>query len=433
MANAIMDNMYNYYLATYGTTTVSRYDAHKKSELRSVYNNIVKANKESPLYKLKHSTDMQRFAIDIKENARQLSNVIASLSTGENLQDAFQKKAAVSDQSDVVDVTYVGNGFEDENTDSFTIQVKQLASAQINEGNYMKESDLSFRPGNYSFDLSTNTNSYEFQFTVNEDDTNRSVQNKLVRLFNTARIGIQAEVSEDGNGSSSLRLTSSQTGLSDSEDYLFRITPDGSRESADAIGKLGIGEVTTPASNSLFLLNGMERSSYSNTFTINRTFEVHLKGISEGDTPATLGFKTNIDAVSDNIQELVDSYNTMIQTADNYRNSQEESNKLLHDVGSVAFHYKNDFENIGLIVHDDAHISVDREKLAEAVESGDAEKSFSVLNNFKNGLSAKVSQASIDPMKYVNKVVVAYKNPGRNFATPYISSMYSGMMLDKYL
>ena len=36
-------------------------------------------------------------------------------------------------------------------------------------------------------------------------------------------------------------------------------------------------------------------------------------------------------------------------------------------------------------------------------------------------------------MNYVNKVVVAYKNPGHNFATPYITSIYSGMMLDNYV
>lgn len=72
MASAILDNMYNYYLTTYGKSTVSRYDSHKKSELRSVYNNIVKINKESPLYKIKDSADAQKFAIDIKEHARDL-------------------------------------------------------------------------------------------------------------------------------------------------------------------------------------------------------------------------------------------------------------------------------------------------------------------------------------------------------------------------
>lgn len=433
MASALMDTMYNYYLSTYGNSTVSRYDSHKKSELRSVYNNIVKTNKESPLYKIKNSTDMQRFAIDIKEHARQINNVIASLSTGDSLKATFQKKVAVSDQENVVDVSYIGNGSDSENTDSFTIQVKQLASAQINKGNYLRQNGTDFKPGNYSFDLTTTNNSYEFQFTVNEEDFNRDVQEKLARLFNTAKIGIQAEITENEARESALSLTSNQTGLSDAEEFLFRVSPDGSNESADAIQKLGIGEITTPAANSSFLLNGVERSSYANSFTINNTFEVHLKSVSPDETPATLGFKPNIDAAEDNIRELVNAYNSIIETAKQYEGRQEESNKLLNDMGSVAIHYRDAFEQIGLMVGDDATISIDREKLAEAVDSENAEKNFSVLNHFKNSLSAKATQASINPMQYVNKLVVAYKNPGRNFATPYITSMYSGMMLDKYL
>ena len=225
MASAILDNMYNYYLTTYGKSTVSRYDSHKKSELRSVYNNIVKINKESPLYKIKDSADAQKFAIDIKEHARDLKNVIASLSTGDSLAEAFQKKIAVSDQDDIVDADYIGNGDSGENTNSFQMEIKKLASPQLNYGNYLKDDQLAFKPGSYSFDLNTSSASYEFQFNVNPDDTNRSVQDKLAKLFNTASIGIHADVKEDDSGHSALVLTSRQTGLKDDEDFLFQILP----------------------------------------------------------------------------------------------------------------------------------------------------------------------------------------------------------------
>ena len=39
---ARIDNAYAYYISTYAKKTVSRYDSHKKSELRKVYNEIVK-------------------------------------------------------------------------------------------------------------------------------------------------------------------------------------------------------------------------------------------------------------------------------------------------------------------------------------------------------------------------------------------------------
>ena len=77
---AAIDAIYNYYLSTYGSNTSNRYDTHKKSELRSVYNNMVKVNKESPLFKVLgiDNGDAFRFAIDVKESSMHLSKVAAS-------------------------------------------------------------------------------------------------------------------------------------------------------------------------------------------------------------------------------------------------------------------------------------------------------------------------------------------------------------------
>ena len=74
---AVIDSAYQYYLSTYAGSGTSRYDTHKKSQLRAVYNNIVKVNKDSPLYKINFTRDTGRFAIDIKEQARSIENFIA--------------------------------------------------------------------------------------------------------------------------------------------------------------------------------------------------------------------------------------------------------------------------------------------------------------------------------------------------------------------
>lgn len=49
---AAIDTAYNYYLSTYRKQSASRYDSHKKSELRNIYNTIVKINKDSPSIRL---------------------------------------------------------------------------------------------------------------------------------------------------------------------------------------------------------------------------------------------------------------------------------------------------------------------------------------------------------------------------------------------
>lgn len=427
----ITNAAYRYYLDVYATAATTRYDTHNKSELRNVYNNMVKVNKDSPLYKIRNNTNIPKFLIDIKENARHAKNVISSLADStEGLESSFQKKVATSSDEGIVTASYIG-GSSDVSKE-YEIEVRQMAAPQSNLGNFLDSRSLDFKPGEYAFDLVTTTNSYEFQYTVSPEDTNRFVQEKLARLFNTSGVGISAEVIADEKDRSSLKLTSKQTGLSDQKSSLFDINPKASSQSMEALDLLGIDQMTSPAQNSMFILNGVEHSSYSNTFTINREFELTLHGISpEGDS-TKIGFKTNVDSVADNLQELVDSYNGFIQTGERYSGSRQ-GNRLLHDFKNVSFAFRNDLEAIGLMIGTNGSISVDRNLLADAVETKDVKKTFSVLNSFKSSLAAKAEYASVDPIRYVDKTIVAYKQPGvSHFPSPYHSSLYSGMMMDHF-
>ena len=71
---------YAYYLSTYGQNRPTRYDSHRKSDLRKIYNQIVKTNREAPLYKLSAEDEVAKYAIDIKENAKAIQTTVASLS-----------------------------------------------------------------------------------------------------------------------------------------------------------------------------------------------------------------------------------------------------------------------------------------------------------------------------------------------------------------
>ncbi len=433
---AAIDTIYNYYLSTYGKNTVNRYDTHKKSELRSVYNNMVKVNKESPLYKVlgAETGEASRFAIDVKETSMHLSKVAASLSgDGNLLEGSFKKKVANSSTPESVSVTFVGKDTpEEELTDSFSLEVKNLAESQINIGNYLQASEHDILPGQYSFDFDNNATTYEFQFSVSESDTNKDVQDKLARLVNSANVGASAIVDVDEENRSSLIIESKETGLAESEDYLFKIMPSTDKESQRAMHTLGIDHVSRPARNSTFLLNGTQHSSLSNTFTINKEFEITLNDISEEGHPAEIGFENDIDAIADNVGTLISSFNQSIATAETYSNSQQSNVKLLHDITSVSFAFKDELESFGLMVQDNGAISIDRSVFDDAISNDSDGTIFKDLNNFKNAVAARASQIAINPMNYVNKVVVAYKNPGRTFNTPYANSMYAGMMLDRY-
>ena len=102
-------------------------------------------------------------------------------------------------------------------------------------------------------------------------------------------------------------------------------------------------------------------------------------------------------------------------------------------MSSVSLTHRASLTSIGLTVDEDGSISIDKEILSQALSPDNAEETFNTLSEFKNAIGEKADNVAINPMNYVNKVVVAYKNPGKNFNTPYISSIYSGMMLDKFL
>lgn len=431
---AKIDSVYTYYLTTYGKKAISRYDSHKKSELRNVYNKIVKANKDSPLYKITNLSDAKKYAIDIKENARAIQNVVASLSDQYGtFEDSFKKKVAMSSDSSEVGVTYIGDGREKSQTDSFDIEVQRLASAQVNEGNYLKDDTLSMRPGAYSFDVNTLSAAYEFQYSINSDETNLDVLNKLASLINTSNIGISAQILSDNKGSSALSLTSSQTGLAENETELFSISPDSSAGSTEIMEQLGIDRITKAAQNSSFTLNGRDHTSLTNTFSINQMFELTLKKPTSGPA-VNIGFKADADAIADNIQTLVDSYNSILSIANSYAHtSASAGNKLQAELLSVSGASRSDLQNIGLLTDDSGAISIDKEKLRTAVSPERDQDTFETLSQFRDAIGKEAEHIAINPMNYVNKIIISYKNPGHNFATPYITSIYSGMMMDEYV
>lgn len=425
---------YDYYLTTYGSQQVSRYDSHRKEDLRNTVNKIKKLNKESPLYKIRISGDVQKFAIDVKESARSIKNVVASFSESvEGIGAGFHKKIATSSNPEIATAEYIGDSSSITTTEGFEIEVLQLATPQTNVGNFLKRSNYDFVPGSYSFDLNVNSNSYEFQYNINAGDTNEDILHKLARLVNGAHVGLKADLLNGSQDMAALRLESKQTGLGPQESALFKIIPDVSHESRQAMQVLGIDAVAAPAENSVFLLNGTKHNSYSNTFTINNTFSLTLHGVSPKNEPVIIGFKPGSEAVTDDIQLLVDSFNSILQVAENRSNKLLSNEKLMKDMGNVAKAYSSAFSSLGLNVSDKGMISVDREKLAESVTSEDADENIGVLNRFKDAIGRKADEASLDPMNYVNKVLVTYKNPNspKNFVCPYISSVYSGMMVNR--
>ncbi len=425
-----LNSIYNNYLTTYAPKASGRYDAHKKSELRGVYNSIVKLNKETPLSIIDSSIDSQSYAVNMKENARELRNTIASLG-GLDEEDLLNKKTAFSSSSDTVDVKYIGDGFE-EGSEDFKIFVEKLATSQINRGNPLRDEPVSLSPGTYSFDVSINNMNYEFQFNINEGETNRELQDKLSRLINNSNVGLKSFVDKTPEGSV-FTLETTLTGIEDDRQLLFEISDDNTSKSAGAVNYLGLDKVSQLPDNAKFYLNDEPHVSYTNHFTVAKTYELTLNKAQEyEDEPITIGLKPDTDSMSENVAKFAMGYNRFIQSTQEFRESQPKTGYLLNEMARISNVYGRDLRNVGISFDEKGYMVVDDEKLSENISSTDALESFSGVRKFTNSVLNQANRVTLNPMNYVKKTIVAYKNPGKEFMTPYITSQYSGMMFNGY-
>lgn len=344
----------------------------------------------------------------------------------------FRKKSAYSTNNDIAEVTYIGSEASSAASPEFDLEVRALATPQENLGYFLPDLATTLAPDTYSFDIAVNDMNYEFQFNINEGDTNRQIMERLSRLINNADIGIRAEVAES-DSRYALRLTSDATGILNGRPYHFRVSDDHTSKTSGVVDNMGLNYISHSADNASFLINGEERSSSSNHFTVGKLFDVQIKAVSPEDKPVHIGLKTDTESITDNINQLVGSYNNFIRAASSYLNTQSRSRQLVREFSSIASLYGNSLESMGMHLEDDGMLSINDERLRQtAAASGNDLSAFSVLKDFSSSLLHKSDQVSLNPMDYVDKKIVAYKNPGHNFISPYTTSAYSGMMFNSY-
>ncbi len=427
----MIGSVYDYYLTTYASKPATRSDTHKKSELRNIYNTIVKISKKSPLYKVDVSENIQRYAIDLKENARFIkSKTDLFFNDSDN---GIRKKLIFSDE-DVLSINYMGIPESEQNDSilSYEFQVDALAKPQVNTGNFLKSNGTSISTGNHAFEVDIGDYSYEFQFSVQPEDTNKSVQEKLARLINRSDIGLTAQVITNDANKSALKLTSDKTGTA-FNGTIFSVINTHEQLDDNTIDRLGLNNVSQMSSNAEFRINGVNRTSASNTFTINKNLEVTLKGISREDNPSHIKYQDDIISIIDSIKGMADSYNNIVDLANKTTRESDQTHSLQKEIRRMTERYKNDLESIGLNITEEGYLNFDESLILQSAGEGTISESLNHLREFKNGLAAKADDISINPMKYVKKVMISYPNPKKSFANPYVTSIYSGMMYNGYI
>lgn len=426
----MISSVYSYYLSQYGNKSNSKYDSHTRTQLKNTYSKVVKINSQTPVYKLDLSTAAQKYAIDLKEHARALENITEDLSDGADGTMTF-KKSAVSSNAYAVNASYITDFGAASDDESFDINVKQLACSQLNTGNYLQPRSKHIKPGEYSFDLSINDVIYEFQFKVDNSETTNNIQNKIARLINRSNIGLTANIKEDSLGNTAINIESESTGINGTTPVIFSIKSDDANNQP-LIDTLGLDRVTQYPANAIFDVDGDERSSMSNSITINKAYDVKLSKVTE--EPVTISLKADADSIVESLNELVAGYNNLISvTNDENNNHFQGTEKLQNEIASIARSYKKQLADSGLSLNKDGTISADKEVIINADNKDALSHIYESLNSFKNSIKEKAENIALNPMDYVNNKIIAYKNPLRSFPDPYNLSAYTGMMFSGYI
>ncbi len=426
----MISNVYGYYLTQYAGKSALNPNVNKRSELRRLSNDIAKVNRAMPFCKIDFSEDAQKFAIDLKENALSIKQLVDKIDfTG--TQSSTRNKEAISDDDNIVSAK-LDTSLEASNYDDLQIHVKQLATSQINSGAYLPSNEMSLKKGSYSFDIEIANVAYEFQFNINSNDSNKDIQDKLARLINRADIGLVANVSSNGN-TSALLIESVSTGTPSFAPLTFTISEQNSSKTGGVVEYFDLNHTTQYPSNAVFTINGDERSSISNTFTVNKALELKLNSQSIDDTPTTIHFVDNDEESLDNIKRLVSEYNSMLERSKNSTNNITSIKRLHSDLTNIARNYDSILESNGLKISSEGSINIDNALLTQSAREGNLSKTLTSLGNFGYDLKERASEVAINPMNYVNKLVVSYRNPTKLFNIPYTSSIYAGMLYNGYV
>lgn len=427
----------SYYKDTYGIRGSSRQDAHKRTELRKVCKQIANINKESPIYRIRLSSATQCYAIDVKELARELKGALQSITSNESGEPGlFDKKHLYSTNPDALSVRYVGEHMQEDADDVLEIQVNQLAKPQINTGTYLSSSASNLNAQTYSFQINMEKLAYEFEFYVSPSESNLSIQSRMANLINRADIGVEASILEDEAGHSAMELKSTATGSPRNGHYLFTIKGGEDENSRHLVDVLGIGTVSQAPQDARFLIDGQENSSHSNHFTVDKKYEIRLHENAPEDGTVTLGFHTDSASIAEDIKSFFSTYNHMISFAKENQVQPSGSRKLHQDLGSIAKHFANELEPLGLDVQEDGSISVDDKLLTAAITEGNPQDNFNSLESFTKALAIRTNHILLDPMHYVDKMLICYPNPmdhTRVAYSPYHPSNYSGLLYNGYV
>ncbi|MBR2401801.1 MAG: hypothetical protein IKB01_03375 [Lachnospiraceae bacterium] len=426
-------SVYNHLLQGYHFLRPTRFDSHKKSELKDVYQRIMRMTAEQPLYKISFDESAQTYTLGIKDAALSLSSTVKELHIDDGTS-IFEQKTLASSDPETIEISLLDGSEITEEQLPLEITVASLSSPQENHGYSLPKQDSVLPSGQYTFTIGVEKNLYSFQFNVSAGATNIELQQKLSDFINKTSIGLNTRITLDPeNNTSRLDVTSVASGCMTPGSSAF--TAQDIRHPKESnigiVSHFGLDQIARLPENTTFAINGRYFESRAHAYTTE--YGLSMKFHSITDTPVMISRVTNQAPVADKVKSFIDGYNSILEIAKQHKTENHRAKKLTFDLHNTLRRYTADLTACGILLEKDGTLSMDREQVYAAARNGSLERFFSSENTFSGTLLNKLSDISLNPMEYLDKTVVTYPNTtAKKTVSPYISSIYSGLLFNNY-
>lgn len=416
-----ISQVYNY--LNHDLVPKRRTRTHKASELKAVYNSISKYNQSSPLYLVTLSESRQSHMIDIKEQALTLRDITDQLANPDS--ELYTKKQIFTDNPDAISGSLRAHT-SGELPDHMTLQIDQLASEQINVGTYLNSVDTSLAPGSYSFSMQTVHGNLPFTLSVSDDDTNLSLQEQLANQINRRHINVRASIIEEGN-TSALMLASTDTGSPETASSLYFTFE--KNQGSSVVETFGLNQVQTYPENARFYINDLVHSSTSNHISINQVAEFDFHKVT--DTPVNVQFTPDKSLLVDQMTSFTDAYNQLVSLSEESEPTSIGSRNLYHDISGIVTRHGEQLASIGITVGTNHRMQFDAEQ-ANGVSYDILNTLFGENSSLRTDIGKAVNRLTLDPLAYIDRLIVTYPNAKEKQTATYTQSVYSGLMYNNY-
>lgn len=423
-------SIYNNLIQGHVMMRQTRFDTHKRSELKDIYQRIRRMNVDQPLYKVDFDEKTQEYTLGVKDMALNITSMLKELSA-DDASNVFNQRTLVSDDPESVTIETL-DGSDIENMEPLSIEVTGLSEPQVNTGRYLPSGDVNLHAGQYTFTVGIEENFYSFQFNVSEGSTNKELQTKLSDFINKTKVGLSAKVISN-NGYSAIELTGKAAGTKNSDGLSFNFTDTKRPESAlyGVVEHFGLDKMTKPALNTCFTVNGEYIETSEREYVLNNGVKLDFHKTTE--KPAVISLIVDDAPVVDKLKGFVDKFNSFMDFVRAGAAERRSSKKLLFEMNGAVQRNKELLYQTGIQVSDDGRLFTDRDTMVKAIREGHTEQIFSAESIVTQGLLRRLSDITINPMDYIDKTVVTYPNTAvKQPFSPYVTSVYSGLMYNNY-